>query len=68
MTINVDPGLQSVLDNTNVIVASEGGNLELIDLKAGKLTVKYNPGVNEECPECVPDHEQIGRASCRERV
>ena len=47
MTINVDPGLQSVLDNTNVIVASEGGNLELIDLKAGKLTVKYNPGVNE---------------------
>ena len=59
MTINVDPGLQSVLDNTNVIVASEGGNLELIDLKAGKLPVKYNPGVNEECPECVPDHDLV---------
>ena len=59
MTLNIEPGLQSILDNTNTIVASEGGSLELVDVKASKLTVKYTPGVNEECPECVPDHTLV---------
>lgn len=60
MTVsNVDPGLQSVLDNVNTIVASEGGSLELVELRDDRLTVKYTPGVNEECPECVPDHALV---------
>ena len=56
---NVDPGVQSVIDNVNTIVASEGGSLELVELREGRLTVKYTPGVNEECPECVPDHALV---------
>ena len=60
MTVsNVDPGLQSVIDNVNTVVASEGGSLELVELREGHLTVKYTPGVNEECPECVPDHALV---------
>ena len=59
MTTNVDVGLQSVLDNIQVIAASEGGSVEFIESRAGKLTVEYTPGVNEDCPECVPTHDLI---------
>ncbi len=59
MAVNTDPGIQMILDNVQVVVASEGGNLEFIELRDGRLTVKYNKGVNEECPECVPDHELV---------
>ncbi len=56
----IDPAIQSVMDNTQVIAASEGGSVKFIESKGGKLTVEYIPGVNEDCPECVPDHEMIG--------
>ena len=59
MTTQVDPGLQTVLDNIQVIAASEGGSIEFIDSRGGKLTIEYTPGVNEECPECVPTHDMI---------
>ena len=56
----IDPALQSVLDNIQVIAASEGGSVRFIESKGGKLVVEYAPGVNEDCPECVPTHELIG--------
>ena len=59
MTTQVDPGLQSVLDNIQVIAASEGGAIQFIESRGGKLTIEYTPGVNEECPECVPTHDLI---------
>ena len=59
MTTKVDPGLQSVLDNIQVIAASEGGSIEFVESRGGKLTIEYTPGVNEECPECVPTHDLI---------
>ena len=59
MTTQVDPGLQSVIDNIQVIAASEGGSIQFIDSRGGKLTIEYTPGVNEECPECVPTHDLI---------
>ena len=59
MTTNVDPGLQSIIDNIQVIAASEGGSIRFIDSRGGKLTIDYTPGVNEECPECVPTHDLI---------
>ena len=59
MTTNVDPGLQSVIDNVQVIAASEGGSIRFVEATGGKLTVEYTPGVNEECPECVPTHDLI---------
>jgi len=41
------------------MVASEGGNLELLSSGENSLEVRYVPGVNEDCPECVPTHRQV---------
>ena len=60
LTQAADPAIQTVLDNIQVIAASEGGSVKFIESKGGKLTVEYAPGVNEDCPECVPDHGLIG--------
>ena len=59
MAANADPGVQTVLDNMQTIVASEGGSLEFLELSGGKLSVRYDKGINEECPECVPDHDMV---------
>ena len=56
---NVDPAVQFVLTNMQTIVGSEGGSLEVVGLRDGRLTVRYTEGVNEECPECVPSHEMV---------
>lgn len=48
-----------VLEQIETMVASEGGTLELVSSGEDSLTVKYIPGVNEECPECVPSLEQV---------
>ena len=44
-----------VLDNVQTVVTS----LEFVELRDGRLTVRYNKGHNEECPECVPDHDMV---------
>ncbi len=59
MTQSTDAGVQTVLENMETIVASEGGSLEFISFEDAQLVVKYNKGVNEECPECVPDHTMV---------
>ena len=59
MIQNTDPAVQTVLDNLETIVASEGGTLEFLSLDNGELSVKYKKGTNEECPECVPDHTMV---------
>tara|TARA_Y100001001_G_C7941831_1_gene285892 strand:- start:135 stop:377 length:243 start_codon:yes stop_codon:yes gene_type:complete len=56
---NNDLGVQTVLENMETIVASEGGTLQFLSLDDGSLSVKYIEGVNEECPECVPDHAMV---------
>ncbi len=48
-----------VLQQIEIMVASEGGSLELVSAADDALTVRYIPGVNEECPECVPSLEQV---------
>ena len=59
MAQSTDAGVKTVLDNMEIIVASEGGSLEFISLEDSQLIVKYTKGVNEECPECVPDHGMV---------
>lgn len=49
-----DPAINTVIDNIGLMVASEGGSLELLELDEESMKVKYIPGTNEECPECVP--------------
>ena len=58
---NIDPGIKFVLDNVQTVVASEGGSLEFLELRDDRLSVRYNKGRNEECPECVPDHDLVHR-------
>ncbi len=48
-----------VLQQIETMVASEGGTLDLVASGSDSLSVKYTPGVNEECPECVPSLEQV---------
>jgi len=52
-------GVTTVIGLMSTIVGSEGGTLELVDLSGDKLTVRYNEGTNEECTECVPNHEMV---------
>ena len=52
-------GVTTVISLMGTIVGSEGGTLELVDLSGDKLTVRYNEGTNEECPECVPSHDMV---------
>ena len=59
MTQSTDAGVQTVLENMETIGASEGGSLEFISFEDAQLVVKYIKGVNEECPECVPDHTMV---------
>ena len=54
-----DQAINSVLENIGTMVASEGGSLELLELDESSMKVKYIAGTNEECPECVPDHELV---------
>ena len=58
-TTSVDPAVQLVLDNMQIIVGSEAGSLEIVDVSEGRLTVRYNEGRNDECPECVPTHDMV---------
>lgn len=54
-----DPKLDFVLTQIETMVASEGGSIEVAGFDDGYLKVRYTPGVNEECPECVPTHDQV---------
>ena len=50
-----------VLEQIEKMVASEGGTLDSVSLDGNSLKVKYTPGVNEECPECVPTHDMVAQ-------
>ena len=49
-----DPAIKTVMDNIGVMVGTEGGRLELLELSDDAMKVLYVAGTNEECPECVP--------------
>ena len=60
MTYDVgDEKVDFVLDQIETMVASEGGTLEDVLLDGDDLSLSYKPGVNEECPECVPTHKMV---------
>jgi Fe-S cluster biogenesis protein NfuA len=56
-----DARVDMVLRNIDTMVASEGGTIELISADSPTLQIRYLPGVNEECPECVPTHDAVTR-------
>ena len=54
-----DTSVDFVLEQIQAMVASEGGTLSEPALDGNSLKVTYTPGVNEECPECVPTHDMV---------
>ena len=50
-----------VLEQIEGMVASEGGSIDVESLGESTLKIKYTPGVNEECPECVPTHNMVAQ-------
>ena len=54
-----DSSVDFVLEQIQTMVASEGGTLSTTTLDGSSLKVEYTPGVNEECPECVPTLEMV---------
>ena len=59
--MTADDKVNLVLENIEKMVASEGGTLDDVALAPPALKVGYTPGVNEDCPECVPTHEAVQR-------
>ena len=52
--------VQQVVEQFDEIVKPEGGQIRLRDFEQGVLRVRYRPGVNEECAECVMEPEALG--------
>ncbi|MGE0879470.1 MAG: hypothetical protein AB7L13_09665 [Acidimicrobiia bacterium] len=48
-------GVEAVVDNFHRIVAADGGSLVLLAREGGAVSIRYNPGVNEDCADCVLD-------------
>ena len=50
----MDPRIAFVLENMRMVVEdNEGAVVEFVSFENGVLTVRYEEGTNEECPECV---------------
>ena len=54
-----DASVDFVLEQIETMVASEGGTLGIPSLDGNSLKIEYTPGVNEECPECVPSLDMV---------
>ena len=54
-----DASVDFVLEQIETMVASEGGTIGSPVLEGDGLKVQYTPGVNEECPECVPTLDMV---------
>ena len=51
---------RQVVEQFNEIVKPEGGSVTLLSDANGVLRVRYVPGVNEECAECVMEPDALG--------
>ncbi len=52
-------GALQVVEQFNEIVKPEGGSVSLVSNEGGVLRVRYVPGVNEQCAECVMEPEAL---------
>ncbi|MBI4218548.1 MAG: NifU family protein [Chloroflexi bacterium] len=59
VTSTSDPKVDFALTQISTMVGSEGGSIEVVSFDHAVLKIRYTPGVNEDCPECVPTHEQV---------
>lgn len=50
---------QAVVDNFQQMVSGDGGRIELLGVKDGVMSVRYAPGSNEACQDCVLAPEDL---------
>ena len=48
-----------VVDNFQQMVSGDGGKIELLGVKDGVMSVRYAPGTNEACQDCVLAPEDL---------
>ena len=52
-------GARMVVEHFNRMVEPDGGVIELLVVEAATLKVRYSPGTNEECADCVLDAQDL---------
>ena len=52
-------GARMVVEHFNRMVEPDGGVIELLVVEAATLKVRYSPGRNEECADCVLDAQDL---------
>ena len=52
-------GALQVVEQFNEIVKPEGGSVTFVSREGGILRVRYVPGVNEACAECVMEPDAL---------
>lgn len=52
-------GAELVVRHFSRMVEPDGGAVEIVSVEGATLTVRYSPGVNEECADCVLDPDDL---------
>ena len=52
-------GARQVVEQFHEIVKPEGGSVSLLGVEGGVLSVRYVPGVNEECADCIMEPDAL---------
>ena len=52
-------GAELVVRHFSRMVEPDGGAVELVSVEGATLTVRYRPGVNEECQDCVLEPDDL---------
>ena len=52
-------GAELVVQHFSRMVEPDGGAIELVSIEGPKMTVRYKPGTNEECQDCVLDPNDL---------
>ena len=52
-------GARQVVEQFDEIVKPEGGSVAFLSAEDGVLRVRYVPGVNEQCAECVMEPDAL---------
>ena len=55
----MNPAIDSVIEDFRTLLKADGGTLDVVSEDNGVVTLRYVPGHNEECAECVLAPEQI---------
>lgn len=51
--------VKKVIDDVRPMLTPDGGNVELVSISNGVVTVKYDKGHNEHCVDCVMPPEDF---------